>query len=100
MSAQERRSPVAAPLTSARVSVPCSDAERLDLEPPIGRCRYGDVACTRARCVLLFVRDVGSRPILLLQQADVGPAARPLSRTVTLNVDQPAFLAAHTGLKL
>ncbi|WP_308190290.1 prolyl oligopeptidase family serine peptidase [Pseudonocardia sp. TRM90224] len=44
--------------------------------------------------------DVGSRPVLLRRETDVGHGARSVSRTVALAVDQLAFLAAHTGLEL
>lgn len=44
--------------------------------------------------------DVGSRPIVLRRETDVGHGARSVSRTVALAVDQLAFLAAHTGLEL
>ena len=39
-------------------------------------------------------------PILLRTERDVGHGARSVSRTVSLAVDQLAFLAAHTGLDL
>ncbi|MEJ3655400.1 prolyl oligopeptidase family serine peptidase [Actinomycetes bacterium KLBMP 9759] len=44
--------------------------------------------------------DIGSRPVLLRRETDVGHGARSVSRTVALAVDQLAFLAAHTGLEL
>jgi len=39
-------------------------------------------------------------PVLLRTERDVGHGARSVSRTVTLSVDQLAFLAMHTGLEL
>lgn len=39
-------------------------------------------------------------PVLLRTELDVGHGARSVSRTVALTVDQLAFLALHTGLRL
>lgn len=39
-------------------------------------------------------------PVLLRTERDVGHGARSVSRTVALSVDQLAFLALHTGLRL
>jgi prolyl oligopeptidase len=44
--------------------------------------------------------DPLTRPVLIRRETDVGHGARSVSRTVTLSVDQLAFLAAHTGLEL
>jgi prolyl oligopeptidase len=44
--------------------------------------------------------DPADRPILLRRETGVGHGARSVSRSVTLAVDQLAFLAAHTGLEV
>ncbi len=44
--------------------------------------------------------DPATAPVLLRREVDVGHAARSVSRTVALAVDQLAFLAAHTGLEI
>ena len=44
--------------------------------------------------------DLGTRPVLLRRETDVGHGARSVSRSITLGVDQLSFLAAHTGLPL
>lgn len=44
--------------------------------------------------------DPTTAPVLLRRELDVGHAARSVSRTVSLAVDQLAFLAHHTGLRL
>jgi prolyl oligopeptidase len=44
--------------------------------------------------------DVDTRPVLLRRETDVGHGARSVARTVSLAVDQLAFLAAHTGLEI
>jgi prolyl oligopeptidase len=46
------------------------------------------------------VTDSASAPVLIRREVDVGHAARSVSRTVSLAVDQLAFLAHHTGLDL
>lgn len=43
---------------------------------------------------------LGTAPVLLRTEGDVGHGARSVSRTVALTVDQLAFLARHTGLDL
>ncbi len=45
-------------------------------------------------------RDPADRPVLIRRETDVGHAARSVSRTVPLAVDQLSFLAARTGLEL
>ncbi len=44
--------------------------------------------------------DPASAPVLIRREVDVGHAARSVSRTVSLAVDQLAFIAHHTGLDL
>ncbi|MGQ0575625.1 MAG: prolyl oligopeptidase family serine peptidase [Pseudonocardia sp.] len=44
--------------------------------------------------------DPATRPVLLRRETGVGHGARAVSRTVALTVDQLAFLAAHTGLRV
>jgi prolyl oligopeptidase len=44
--------------------------------------------------------DLGTRPVLLRRETDVGHGARSVSRSIALGVDQLSFLAAHTGLTL
>ncbi len=44
--------------------------------------------------------DPRTRPVLLRRETEVGHSARSVSRTVSLLVDELAFLAAHTGLEL
>ncbi|MQA16258.1 MAG: prolyl oligopeptidase family serine peptidase [Pseudonocardiaceae bacterium] len=44
--------------------------------------------------------DPATSPVLLRREVDAGHAARSVSRTVALAVDQIAFLAHHTGLDL
>ncbi|PRX96226.1 prolyl oligopeptidase family serine peptidase [Allonocardiopsis opalescens] len=53
----------------------------------------------RKMCAALQHATSGSRPILLRREAEVGHSARSVSRTVGLNADQLAFLAARTGLR-
>jgi len=43
---------------------------------------------------------IGTHPILLRRETDVGHGARSVTRSVALGVDQLSFLAAHTGLSL
>jgi prolyl oligopeptidase len=43
---------------------------------------------------------VGTRPILLRREREVGHGARAVSRSVTLGADELAFLAAELGLDL
>jgi prolyl oligopeptidase len=45
-------------------------------------------------------RPVGTRPVLLRREKDVGHGARSISRTVALSADTMSFLAAQTGLDL
>lgn len=62
-----------------------------------------DPAHARKMCAALqhgTSGDPASRMILLRRETDVGHGARSVSRTLTLGVDQLAFLAAHTGLVL
>jgi prolyl oligopeptidase len=42
----------------------------------------------------------GTRPVLLRREKDVGHGARSVRRTVSLSVDQLAFLAERLGLPL
>ncbi|MPZ65530.1 MAG: prolyl oligopeptidase family serine peptidase [Pseudonocardiaceae bacterium] len=44
--------------------------------------------------------DPATAPVLIRREVDVGHAVRSVSRTVSLAVDQLAFLAHHTGLAL
>jgi len=54
----------------------------------------------RKMCAALQHATAGPLPVLLRRETDVGHGARSVSRTVSLAVDQLAFLAAHTGLEL
>jgi prolyl oligopeptidase len=57
----------------------------------------------RKMCAALQYATTGdplTHPVLIRRETDVGHGARSVSRTVTLSVDQLAFLAAHTGLEL
>ncbi len=44
--------------------------------------------------------DLGTHPILLRREADVGHGARAVSRSVDLTADTLAFVAHHTGLEV
>jgi prolyl oligopeptidase len=52
----------------------------------------------RKMCAALQAATVGTRPILLRHEDDVGHGARAASRAVGLVADMLAFFAAHTGL--
>jgi prolyl oligopeptidase len=52
----------------------------------------------RKLCAALQHATAGGGPILLRNERHVGHGARSVSRTVDLNVDQLAFLAARLGL--
>jgi prolyl oligopeptidase len=54
----------------------------------------------RKMCAALQHACSSDLPVLLRRETDVGHDARSVARTVSLAVDQLAFLAAHTGLKL
>ncbi len=54
----------------------------------------------RKLCAALQHATSSDAPVLLRDEKDVGHGARSVSRTVGLNVDVLAFLAAHTGLDL
>ena len=54
----------------------------------------------RKMCAALQAATASSRPVLLRRERDVGHAARSISRTIDLAVDQLAFLAAQLGLPL
>jgi prolyl oligopeptidase len=54
----------------------------------------------RKMCAALQHATSGPRPVLLRREKDVGHGARSVSRTVTLSVDQLAFLADRLGLPL
>jgi len=54
----------------------------------------------RKMCAALQHATAGSRPVLLRREKDVGHGARSVSRTVSLSVDQLAFLAERLGLPL
>jgi prolyl oligopeptidase len=54
----------------------------------------------RKMCAALQHATIGTRPILLRNEGDVGHGARAVSRTVDLAVDSLTFTAAHTGLTL
>ncbi len=93
------------------------------LDGPIDRCRYSPVAWLPGGTELFYVRrPAGGRrlggnrarkmcaalqhattadaPVLIRREVDAGHAARSVSRTVAVAVDQLAFLAHHTGLGL
>ena len=59
-----------------------------------------DPCHARKTCAALQHASRSGRPVLLRRETDVGHAARAVSRTVDLLVDEVAFLAAHTGLEL
>jgi prolyl oligopeptidase len=62
-----------------------------------------DPAHARKMCAALqhaSTADPADRPILLRRETDVGHSTRSVSRSLALQVDQLAFLAAHTGLEL
>jgi prolyl oligopeptidase len=52
----------------------------------------------RKMCAALQTATVGTRPILLRHEDDVGHGTRAASRAVGLAADMLAFFAAHTGL--
>jgi prolyl oligopeptidase len=52
----------------------------------------------RKMCAALQAATVGTRPILLRHEDDVGHGARATSRAVGLAADMLAFFATHTGL--
>ncbi|GCE00928.1 prolyl oligopeptidase family serine peptidase [Embleya hyalina] len=52
----------------------------------------------RKMCAALQHATTSGRPVLLRAEAEVGHAARSVTRTVELTVDTLSFLAAHTGL--
>ena len=54
----------------------------------------------RKMCAALQHATAGPRPVLLRREKDVGHGARSVSRTVSLSVDQLAFLAERLGLPL
>jgi len=54
----------------------------------------------RKMCAALQHATAGTRPVLLRREKDVGHGARSVSRTVSLSVDQLAFLAERLGLRL
>ncbi|WP_406286648.1 prolyl oligopeptidase family protein [Embleya sp. NBC_00896] len=54
----------------------------------------------RKMCAALQHASAGDRPVLLRAEAEVGHAARSVTRTIELNVDTLSFLAARTGLDL
>jgi prolyl oligopeptidase len=54
----------------------------------------------RKMCAALQHATSGDLPVLLRRETDVGHGARSVARTVSLTVDQLAFLAAHTGLEI
>ncbi|REE95701.1 prolyl oligopeptidase family serine peptidase [Thermomonospora umbrina] len=54
----------------------------------------------RKMCAALQHATASSAPVLLRNEAEVGHAARSVSRSVELSADTLAFLAAHTGLRL
>ncbi|MGC0421571.1 prolyl oligopeptidase family serine peptidase [Embleya sp. AB8] len=54
----------------------------------------------RKMCAALQHATASPRPVLLRTEAEVGHAARSVTRTVELTVDTLSFLAAHTGLDL
>jgi prolyl oligopeptidase len=54
----------------------------------------------RKMCAALQHATAGTRPVLLRREKDVGHGARSVSRTVSLSVDQLAFLAERLGLPL
>lgn len=54
----------------------------------------------RKMCAALQHATAGPRPILLRAEAEVGHAARSVTRTVELGVDTLSFLARWTGLDL
>ena len=62
-----------------------------------------DPCHARKMCAALQAATSGdprTDPVLIRRETDVGHGARSISRTVALNVDTLAFLAAHTGLEL
>ena len=54
----------------------------------------------RKMCAALQHATSAPYPVVLRRETDVGHGARSVARTVSLTVDQLAFLAAHTGLEL
>ncbi|MFC6886211.1 MULTISPECIES: prolyl oligopeptidase family serine peptidase [Actinomadura] len=54
----------------------------------------------RKMCAALQHATASDAPVLLRNEADVGHAARSVSRSVELMVDTLSFLAAQTGLEL
>lgn len=59
-----------------------------------------DPCHARKMCAALQHATSSGRPVLLRRETDVGHAARSVTRTVDMLVDQVVFLAAHTGLTL
>lgn len=53
----------------------------------------------RKLCAALQAATTSDAPVLLRDEQDVGHGARSVTRTIGLNVDVLAFLAAHTGLQ-
>nr|BFE80740.1 hypothetical protein GCM10020093_033410 [Planobispora longispora] len=54
----------------------------------------------RKMCAALQHASPGPGPVLLRHERDVGHGDRALSRTVALQADCLAFLAAHLGLRV